>query len=241
VQTAAVLTILLAAGPAVAAPCAEAGGARACFTDAIARYPHGALGDPLEWGRLTLTLADGRTVAAVLPATRVFEDVAPRLADLDGDGAPEVVVVETSLTRGAQLAVYGPDRGRRVKLAATPEIGRRFRGLAPAGIADLDGDGAPEIAYDETPHLGKVLRIWRYAPGGLIEIAAAAGLSNHRFGEPTISGGIRDCGPGPEVVTADADWTRVLASRLAGGRILARVVCDAAAPADFAAAMACRD
>ena len=56
------------------------------------RYGHAVLGDALEWGGLRMTLADGRQERVTLPETRVFEDVEARLADVTGDGLPEVVV-----------------------------------------------------------------------------------------------------------------------------------------------------
>jgi FG-GAP-like repeat len=197
------------------------------------------LGDRLEWEGLRLTLPGGRTAVATLPAISVFEDVAPRLADIDGSGPPEIAVVESSAGGGARLVVYGYDRGGLRAIAATPEIGRPFRWLAPAAIADLDGDGRLEIAFVETPHLRGVLRVWGFAPGGLTEIAAGAGFSNHRIGDDFISGGLRDCGSGPEIVTADLGWSRLLAARVERGSIVARDLGPLTGDEDFAAALDC--
>lgn len=231
----------LAADPAAAdGPCAELDGARACFEDPTGRYPHGVLGDAVEWGALRLTLADGRMATVTLPPERVFEDVVPRLADLNGTGPPEVVVVESSLTGGASLSIYQYERGALRPYARTPEIGRPNRWLAPVGIADLTGDGQLDIAYVETPHLVGVLRVWSFAPGGLTEVAAARGFSNHRIGEDFISGGIRACDGGPEMITADLRWTRILASRVVDGAIVARDLGPGAGSEDFEAALACR-
>ncbi len=238
---AAAILAALAPGPAAAeGPCAERDGARACFADPTGRYPHGVLGDAIEWGALTLTLSDGRSATLTLPENRVFEDVEPRLADLDGVAPPEIVVVESSLDGGASLSIYTFDRGALRPYSRTADIGRPNRWLAPVGIADLTGDGQLDIAYVETPHLAGVLRVWGFAPGGLTQVAAARGFSNHRIGEDFISGGIRVCDGRTEMITADLGWTRVLASRVENGAIVARDLGPGAGPGEFEAAMACR-
>ncbi|AMY69968.1 FG-GAP repeat domain-containing protein [Frigidibacter mobilis] len=200
------------------------------------RYPHGALGDDLEWGALVLTL-DGRQRRFTLPDELVFEDTAPRLADLDGDGAPEVIVVESHAAQGARLAVWGAG-GR---LAATPFIGTRFRWLAPLGAADLDGDGRVEIAYVETPHLGRVLRLARLEGGWLVPLADLPGLTNHSFGDPQIQGGIALCPGGAVIVTADADWRRVLHTRWQDGRLRAEDAGRYTGPASLVPDRACEE
>ncbi|WP_108815122.1 FG-GAP repeat domain-containing protein [Loktanella sp. Alg231-35] len=198
------------------------------------RYAHGILGDAIEWGALVVT-TDAGDRRFTLPQDRVFEDVAPRLADLDGDGTPEVVVVETLKTAGAQLAVYD-ETG---KIAATPHIGRTNRWLAPIGAADLDGDGFVEIAYIDRPHLAKTLRVWRFRDGALRPVADLPGLTNHRIGEADIAGGIRDCGQGPEMITANADWSRVMATTLDNGQLTTRDIGRHVNRRSFAVALAC--
>ena len=203
------LALLLLATPASA----EIISAR--FTAPTDRYDHGILGDAIEYGALELTLKNGQRLEFTLPQNRVFEDLAPRLADLNGDGLPEVIVVETKLTKGAQLAVYNEDG----KLAATPHLGRSHRWLAPIGMADLDGDGRIELAYIEKPHLAKILRVWRLDGDTLHQIANLAGLTNHQIGQDFISGGIRECEGKIEMITVDANWTYVMATSLNSGRL----------------------
>lgn len=201
------------------------------LAEPTARYDHAVLGDALEWGSLVLTMQGGARLLIRLPETRVFEDIAARLADLDGDGAPEVVVVEADIARGAALAVYDAQGLR----AVTDFIGQPHRWLAPAGIGDFDGDGRVELAYVDRPHLRRELVFVRLEGDHLVELARLPGLTNHRIGEDFITSGARDCGAGAEVVLANADWTRLMAATPDGQRDLGAF--DKAA---FKAALACR-
>lgn len=193
------------------------------------RYPHGVLGDTVEYDRLILRLSDGRDLSLHWAEQIVFEDIAPRLVDVDRDGMADVVVIESHDRFGARLAIYGVIDGALRRKAATPFIGTRFRWLAPVAVADLDGDGLIELAYVDRPHLAKVLRIWRYEPlsagqGRLSEVAALDGVTNHRIGWDYIAGGLRNCGQGPEMVLADAEWSTVVAVRFDGGGLTETVL-----------------
>ncbi len=227
--------------PWVTAP--GAGIAAARFEDRTDLYPHRIMGDIREAAVLAVRDGAGREARVDLRTApggpRVFEDIAPRVVDADGDGRNDVVVVEADLDLGAQLAVYSLRQGRLVKVAATPEIGTRFRWLAPVAVADLDGDGITDLAYVETPHLAKRLRVWTWAPGGLTARAELDGVTNHRIGDETIAGGLRDCGQGPEMILADADWRGVLAVTLTDDGLAARPLDLAPDATGFAAALAC--
>jgi len=222
----------------------------AWYEEPTTRYAHGVLGDTIEAGALVAQLDDFPnciTGRIDLPQSLVFEDLAPRLHDLNGDGHAEIIVVESAADAGARLSVYGLSAdGERLDLyAATPHIGRRNRWLAPVGVADFNSDGQMDIAYVDRPHLARTLRIWSFVPGGLTgtgelrEIASAAGFSNHRIGEDFITGGVRDCGAGSEMVLADAGWSSVMIARLSGGVIEAAPVA-AFSPEAVADALDCR-
>lgn len=210
--------------------------ASAKYTDPTMRYDHGILGDAVEYGALVLTMLNGERISIQLPESRVFEDIAPRVVDLDGDGAPEVIAIETSLKFGARLSVYGASG----LIAATPHIGRSHRWLAPIGAADLDGDGIFEIAYIDRPHLAKLLKIWRFKDGKLALVAERDGLTNHRIGQDFISGGIRDCGAGPQMITANADWSQIVASVFDGGEIRSAAIGKHKGRNSFKRALDCR-
>lgn len=116
----------------------------------------------------------------------VFEDLEPRLADLDGDGTPEIVVVRSDLQKGSSLAVLAKRDGVWRLAAETPPIGERHRWLAPAAIADFEGGGRPAIALVRTPHLQGVLQLWVYEAGKLVLRHEAVGYTNHVFGSTTL-------------------------------------------------------
>lgn len=199
--------LVLASGAATAGP------VQAVFSDPTTRYTHGVLGDAVEWGSLTIT-ADGTPLRVVLPQDRVFEDILPRLWDITGDGQPEIVVVETQVAQGAQLAIY--DRTG-AKIAATPHIGQAQRWLAPIGAADMDGEGNIEIAYIDRPHLAKLLKVWRFEAGQLSQVAELPNLTNHRIGQDFITGGVRKCDDDPAMVVVSGDWQTLMQVTFADG------------------------
>ena len=209
------------------------------FTEPTTRYPHGVLGDDIEYGALELLTKSingpSKTLTLRLPENRVFEDLTPRLIDLDGDGAAEVVVVESEASLGARLSVYNPTG----LLTATPHIGQKNRWLAPVGAADFDGDGQIEIAYIDRPHLAKTLRLWRFKDGTLTEVASQTGLTNHQIGWNFIAGGIRTCQGTPEMITANSNWTRIIATQFDGQALSTKDIGAYTGPESLTAALSC--
>lgn len=207
------------------------------YVEPTTRYAHGVLGDTIEHGALELRY-DGVPHAYLirLPEARVFEDTQPRIVDVDADGLPEAVVVESDRTLGARLAIYNGGG----LLAATPYIGQSNRWLAPIAVADMDGDGLVELAYIDRPHLAKTLRVWRFEKGDLTQVAELAGLTNHRIGERDIAGGLRDCGQGPEMVVARSDWQRLMAVSFDGTALRAQDIGPHRDRASFSRALACQ-
>lgn len=203
--------------------------ARACFTNRTGAVPYGhdVLGDTPEWTHLEVYPSAHGTDPPIRYAleNHIFEDLAPRIMDLDADGKDEIVGVQSSFLKGARLSVFGLSaRGDVTLLAATPYIGRRNRWLAPLGAADLDGDGHIELAFVDRPHLAKTLRVWRYKSQNLDAVASAPGFTNHRIGAAYIVGGIRTCGNGAEMLTADAGWRTIMATRLKDGVLESRAL-----------------
>ena len=157
--------------------------AEAWLTGPTRRYPHGILGDAIEASGIRVVTADGKILETALGPDSVFEDRLARLADVDGDGRDEVIVVHSYLPAGAALAVYEVRDGALRRRAEAPAIGRPSRWLNPVGVADFDGDGVPELAAVITPHIGGILKIYSVAGDRLVEEAATGrGFSNHFIG-----------------------------------------------------------
>jgi hypothetical protein len=157
-------------------------GMTAYLVDPTTRYGHGVLGDATEAGGFVVE-RDGQRLLFRLGADAVFEDRRVRLADLDGDGQPEAIVVKAYLDRGAALAVYRIGRHAIEPLAEGPAIGQRNRWLNPVGVADFTGSGQAMLAAVVTPHLAGSLRLYRLAGAVLVEVSRIDGFTNHRLGE----------------------------------------------------------
>lgn len=192
----------------------------AWYDGATERYKHGVLGDQIEAGELhVITNRNGEQCGQrlVLSPDEVFEDLAPRLVDMDGDGEMDVVAVVSHARLGARLAVFGHKENKELLIlkAATPNIGRAYRWLAPIGTGDFNNDGLMDVAFIDRPHLARVLRVFSYDPElGLIETASADGFTNHRIGENFISSGVRTCAGQTQLITVDPQWSRILATTL---------------------------
>lgn len=210
-------------------------------------YGHGAI-EGGEYAAIGFVLSPDRQIGSGTVG-KVYEDTAPRLVDLDGDGTPEVISVISYFDSGAAIRIWdevpssdAPQGTTMAVVAETAPIGTRHRWLAIAGAADLDNDGHIEIAYVDRPHLAKILRVIEVRRTGdtwtLREQAAAPGFTNHRYRDPAIEGGIRLCDT-PEIITSSADWQRVLATRLVGDTLRTRDLGPYEGPASLAAALIC--
>lgn len=151
-----------------------------------ARYDHGVLGDAIEAAALKVETGAGEILSYQLPDDAVFEDLTPRLADLDGDGRDEIVVVRSAAGSGAAVAVFGIRDDVLALIAESPAIGRSHRWLNPVGAGDFDGDGSVELAVVRTPHIGGILILYRWLGDALVEIARRAGVSNHAMGSTVL-------------------------------------------------------
>jgi hypothetical protein len=193
------------------------------------RYDHAALGSALHAGSLHALVrqANGALVlvSVQVPASRVIEDRVPRLADLDGDGLDEIVVVESDLQLGSSIVVYGVQAGTPAGPPALAErarsayLGASHRWLNPVGVADFDGDGHADIVAVTTPHVDGVLTLYRYRPPALEPIAKLPGFANHRFGrrDQQLSAIVTMPGKRPTVIVPAMDVRTLHALQIVNG------------------------
>jgi len=167
---------------------AEATGLRAWYAEPTERYAHGILDDAIEAGSL-IAERDGKTYRYDLPDDSVFEDLTPRLVDANGDGQLEILTIKSYLTSGSTIALYGIQDDTLVPLAEAAPIGTSNRWLNPAGVADYDGDGNPDIAVIQTPHIGGILILyhWDGTSPKIVERGRKSGYSTHKIGSTVLN------------------------------------------------------
>ncbi len=163
--------------------------ARAWLAQPTSRYDHGILGDKIEAGSLIIETREGKRQEVKLDDDAVFEDLKPRLADLDGNGHDDIVVVKSYLKLGSALAVIAERRGHYQIVAETPPLGGPHRWLDPVGIADFTGDGKLDIALVRQPHVIGMLELWNWTGNALHKVAELPDTTNHIAGTRAIDMG----------------------------------------------------
>lgn len=149
------------------------------------KYTHGILGDEIE-AELLVVVVDSMFYEYKLPDNYVFEDIRPRLYDVDGDAELEFICIRTHISQGAAIAIYKIMDGRLLEYAHVPEIGTAYRWLNIVAIHDLDDDGVVELVWIETPHIGGILKVARMNEGVLQVLTEKSQYSNHAIGERNL-------------------------------------------------------
>lgn len=149
------------------------------------KYGHGILGDKIEAEQLVVVV-DSVFYELTLPREFVFEDISPRLYDVDGDAELEFITIRTNVSQGASIAIYKIIDEQLVEYAYVPEIGTAYRWLNIVAINDLDNDGFVELVWIQTPHIGGILKVAKITAGTLHVLDEKVQYSNHAIGERNL-------------------------------------------------------
>jgi len=159
---------------------------QAWFARPTTRYTHGVLGDAIEGGSLVVVTFSGNRHEIVLPVDQVFEDITPRIADLDGDGTNEIIAIRSSKNGGAAAVIFGLVDNALTLRGAGTENGRPNRWLNIAGIVPHP-DGGLTLYGVRTPHIGGRLFSLDFRNGTLSESNdIATDVSNHIIGSRVL-------------------------------------------------------
>ena len=156
------------------------------LTGPTRRFPHTILGDQQEAGSLTVIRlrAYGLEVRARfgLPVSAAFEDLVPILAPLSGSPRPAVLLARSIQGQGAAPVALGVREGSLVLLAEGARLGESNGWVHLIGVADLSGDGTPELIAVAAPHAEGTLTAYRKRGGFLVPYARASGYASHTIG-----------------------------------------------------------
>jgi FG-GAP-like repeat len=151
------------------------------LADPVQRLGEGPLG-PNSAATLVVRDQLNRLQRLELPLDQGFVDLAPRLVDLDGDKAPEIVVVKGQVGVGVSLVVIKLESDGFHIAAESAPSGGAGAWMKLAGIADFNGDGQPDLAAVINPGADGHLIFYTYVRGYLQPLMIATDISNHAPG-----------------------------------------------------------
>ena len=160
--------------------------ARVWLADPTKRIEDSPIG---PWVAGTLVLEDNTTeqYRLELPLNQAFEDLRPRIADIEGNGEQTVFVVRSGIEEGAALIALRLEGEGLLRIAAeTPPAGRPQGWLNPVGIADFTGDGRKLVAAVASPDLGGELQLWDFTGHAFKRRFSVPGVSNHLPGSAIV-------------------------------------------------------
>lgn len=155
---------------------------RAWLIQPSKRLSSSLLGDNLEATAVRVVGRNQVEYRYELPEDSAFEDLLPRVHDINGDGLDEIILVRSRLQTGSSLLVLGIREGRLQPIAESPPLLTRAQWINPVGVADVDGDGKLELLAVHNPHDNGVLMEYRLEGKRLIPMHSIDGVSNHVLG-----------------------------------------------------------
>ena len=161
-----------------------------------------------------MRLQDGVVLAHKLPSYSVYEDLEPRIIDLNGEEM--VLAVCAYLSAGVAIAVYRVADGKLQPVAEADPIGIPFRWLNPVGAANFVGDRVTEVAAD----LSGRLTLYQRDGTKFEREAERSGCSTHLIGSTVLDMSVIEDVNGdgvPDIILPSLDRDRLAVVSFAGG------------------------
>jgi hypothetical protein len=203
------------------------------LSDPTDRYPHGALGDRVEAGAVSVIAVSEHGLALraryAVQAPAVFEGLVPVLVPLGNGRGLDVLLARSAPRQGAAVVVLTWREGGLALAAEGPGFGQSSHWTHLVGAAALSGGGLPEIVAVATPHIGGVLTAYRRAGGYLVRVARTPGYSSHAFGSRNLEQALiadLDGNGAPEVVLPRRSRDALAGLELQGDRFVERWATD---------------
>ncbi len=188
----------------------------AVYADATdQRYVHGIMGDDLEGAALVvLRIVENQFVEqarVALPGDAVFEGLSPFWADVNEDGMQDLVATVSDSAVGSRIRVYLSE-GDSFTPVDGEAIGQPGRWQHQLAWGAFGSNGEMELVEVRTPHIGGVVRFYRYSENGLEVVASLDGYTSHVIGsrnlDMAVAGDFNGDGQ-PEIVLPSQDRTRI--------------------------------
>lgn len=146
------------------------------------RYVHAIMGDDLEAAALVvLEVVDGQLnilERVDLGGENVYEGIYPMWADLNQDGVDDLVTTVSNSQIGSWLQAYiFTDDG--LRSVNGPAIGTGFRWQHQLAWGAFGPNGEMELIDVRTPHIGGIVRFYRYTDDALEIVAELPGYTSH--------------------------------------------------------------
>jgi len=157
--------------------------ARAWFADPTQRIEGSAIG-PWVAGALVVQDKATQKYRIDLGLDQAFEDLRPRIADIDGNGDQTLFAVRSSVSQGSALIAVRLESGGLLHIIAETAPARQAKGwLNPVGIADFIGDGRKSVAVVASPDQHGELQLWDLSNHVFSNRIKVPGVSNHLPGQ----------------------------------------------------------
>ena len=228
-------------------PVVNAAGEIAIYSVPDKRYPHGVMGDDIEFLALAIYRVENDGLVNLYTVSlegdgqnAVFESRVPMWADIDGDGRDEVVTTVSSAVDGARIRAYripadaassaiGSSGGSAPDDAPdfidSPAIGQgnRWRHIVAWGAFGPAGE--MELVEVQTPHIGGIVQFHRYDSASDSLVIAArirADYTSHVYGSRNLDQAVTGDFDGdgrPELIVTDQARTRLVGLQHTGGDV----------------------